>query len=114
MASQDASQVDQAGYGASDDPDNLDWDNDSTMGESIASSTCSLTPSVTQYEHQHGRRYHTYRAGRYYMPNDEKEQDLMDLAHYISLVVKFSLLRGFSAEFAFLNPFPSELVFLTT
>lgn len=88
MADDCASQMDHSYHDLPVDSDDPEWDNDSAMGESIASSTASLTPSVAEYEHQHGRRYHAFRAGRYYMPNDEKEQDLMDLAHYISLVVK--------------------------
>jgi hypothetical protein len=86
MADDDTSHVGHSEY-TFDDPNQLDGDNDSTMGESIASSTCSLSPSVAEYEHQHGRRYHAFRAGRYYMPNDEEEQDLMDLVHAISLMV---------------------------
>lgn len=77
-------------YTRSEDPDLSDDDNDSTMGDSIASSTGSLSPSVVEYEHQNGRRYHAFRAGRYYMPNDEEEQDLMDLVHCISLMVESS------------------------
>lgn len=81
----------------SDGSDLSDDDNDSTMGESIASSTISLSPSVVEYQHQHGRRYHAFRAGQYYMPNDEQEQDLMDLVHCISLMVR-SLLSKRSAR----------------
>lgn len=98
MADNDTSQVDRPDHDISDDPYQSDDDNDSAMGESIASSTCSLSPSVAQYEYQHGRRYHAFRAGRYYMPNDETEQDLMDVTHYISLAVKSSLLNAPDVE----------------
>lgn len=40
-----------------------------------ASSCCtSLTPSVFDYEHSYGRRFHAYLGGRYPLPNDEGEQ----------------------------------------
>jgi len=76
-------------YADAGDSDPMDdWDHDSTMGDSIQESTASMTSSIARYEHEHGRRYHAYQAGKYYMPNDEEEQDLMDLAHYIGLAVK--------------------------
>ncbi|KAG4265297.1 hypothetical protein FPRO04_00420 [Fusarium proliferatum] len=34
----------------------------------------SLSASIFDYEHSHGRRYHAYLAGRYPLPNDEGEQ----------------------------------------
>ena len=39
------------------------------------SSCCtSLAPSMLDYEHSHGRRYHAYLSGRYPLPNDKGEQ----------------------------------------
>lgn len=35
------------------------------------------------YTYQNGRRYHAFRAGEYPLPNDEMEQDRMDLLHHI-------------------------------
>lgn len=87
-------------YAPSEDVDLSDYDyndNDSAMGDSVASSTVSMTSSIAHYEHEHGRRYHAYRAGRYFQPNDQQEQDLMDTAHLISLEVQsplFGQLRG--------------------
>ncbi|RMJ24772.1 Methyltransferase [Aspergillus sp. HF37] len=48
-----------------------------------ASSTQSLSSSVLNYQYENGRRYHAYRQGEYWLPNDEKEQDRMDLHHHI-------------------------------
>ncbi|KAK2806489.1 hypothetical protein FQN50_005772 [Emmonsiellopsis sp. PD_5] len=48
--------------------------------------TYSLTPSVLDYEYENGRRYHAYHAGRYLMPNDDKEQDRLDMLHHIYLL----------------------------
>ncbi|TPX09507.1 uncharacterized protein E0L32_009250 [Thyridium curvatum] len=46
-------------------------DNDSAIGESVASYSSSLAESVQNYPMEHGRRYHAYRSGRYSRPNDE-------------------------------------------
>lgn len=35
------------------------------------------------YTYENGRRYHAFRAGEYPLPNDEIEQDRMDLLHHI-------------------------------
>ncbi|KAF8460921.1 S-adenosyl-L-methionine-dependent methyltransferase [Kalaharituber pfeilii] len=43
----------------------------------------SITPSVTDYQYENGRRYHSYRKGEYVLPNDEKEQNRLDLFHHI-------------------------------
>ncbi|CAG8972001.1 hypothetical protein HYALB_00008286 [Hymenoscyphus albidus] len=32
---------------------------------------------------EHGRRYHAYRDGKYLIPNDETEQDRLDLHHHV-------------------------------
>ncbi len=43
----------------------------------------SITSSVTDYKYENGRRYHAYREGKYLLPNDEAEQDRLDLHHHI-------------------------------
>ena len=35
------------------------------------------------YKYENGRRYHAYREGHYHLPNDEDEQDRLDLQHHI-------------------------------
>lgn len=35
------------------------------------------------YRYENGRRYHAYRDGKYLLPNDETEQDRLDLNHHI-------------------------------
>ncbi|CAI7659402.1 unnamed protein product [Penicillium bialowiezense] len=47
--------------------------------ESEDSDITSLSSSVLDYEYENGRRYHSNRTGQYMMPNDEEEQDRMDL-----------------------------------
>lgn len=56
---------------------------DSAYAESIPTSTTSLTSSILNYTYENGRRYHGYREGEYPYPNDEKEQDRLDLFHHI-------------------------------
>ncbi|KAM0715433.1 hypothetical protein Q7P37_008931 [Cladosporium fusiforme] len=51
---------------------------DSTFGDSPQISTTSLTPSVYDFDEEHGRRYHGFRRGKYMLPNDEIEQERMD------------------------------------
>jgi hypothetical protein len=58
-------------------------DSDSGFGEP-SMSTASLRSSIFDYEEEYGRSYHAFRRGKYVMPNDEREQDRMDI-HYHSL-----------------------------
>ncbi|KAI7112772.1 hypothetical protein KC352_g35270, partial [Hortaea werneckii] len=62
-------------------------DGDSALGDDTASETRSITDSVLGYEYENGRRYHAYRAGKYPMPNDEAEQERMDMQHHIYLLI---------------------------
>lgn len=58
-------------------------DDDSGYGEPTLS-TASLRSSIFDYEEEFGRSYHAFRRGKYVMPNDEREQDRMDI-HYHAL-----------------------------
>ncbi|EMD63708.1 hypothetical protein GGP41_005655 [Bipolaris sorokiniana] len=61
-------------------------DDDSAFdGESSAST--SLASTILNYEYSNGRRYHGYRSGAYILPNDEQEQDRLDLQHHIFLLI---------------------------
>ncbi|KAK4497349.1 hypothetical protein PRZ48_011800 [Zasmidium cellare] len=51
--------------------------------ESTASSTASVSSSIFDYQYENGRRYHAFRAGQYLLPNDEAEQDRLDITHHI-------------------------------
>jgi SAM-dependent methyltransferase len=42
-----------------------------------------LASSITNYTYENGRRYHAYKEGEYYLPNDEAEQARLDLQHHI-------------------------------
>ncbi|EEH16613.2 hypothetical protein PABG_06700 [Paracoccidioides brasiliensis Pb03] len=48
----------------------------SSFGTSISSSTL-------KYRYENGRRYHGYHSGSYLLPNDEAEQERLDLHHHI-------------------------------
>ncbi|KAK5072211.1 hypothetical protein LTR64_004008 [Lithohypha guttulata] len=61
------------------EPDSTsDYDTDS-----VGSDLTSIASSVFEYQYENGRRYHAYRAGRYVLPNDETEQDRLDLMHHV-------------------------------
>ncbi|OJD32559.1 methyltransferase domain-containing protein [Diplodia corticola] len=78
-------------------------DSDSTRGsidEQLSSFTSSLSSSVTAYPIQHGRRYHAYKDGAYILPNDEQEQDRLDVAH--------AMVTTLIGDRLFLAPLPEE------
>ena len=57
-------------------------DTDSSYSEDeLSTYTASLTSSVLNYPTENGRRYHAFRQGTYVFPNDEPEQDRMDMQH---------------------------------
>lgn len=63
-----------------------DSDTDSAFDANSSAST-SLASSILHYEYSNGRRYHGYRSGSYLLPNDEQEQDRLDLLHHIFLLI---------------------------
>ncbi|KAB2575292.1 Methyltransferase type 11 [Lasiodiplodia theobromae] len=56
---------------------------DSTYGDDHESFTTSLTSSVMAYKFEYGRRFHAYKEGSYRFPNDEEEQDRLDMFHEV-------------------------------
>ncbi|PHH60645.1 hypothetical protein CDD81_1396 [Ophiocordyceps australis] len=60
-----------------------DEDHDDGLGSSIASSSTSLASSILRYREENGRTYHAFRAGRYVLPNDEVENERLDLQHHL-------------------------------
>ncbi|KAJ5551398.1 hypothetical protein N7535_000652 [Penicillium sp. DV-2018c] len=62
-------------------------DAESRYAESGASYTTSVTSSALNYQYENGRRYHSYNEGEYFLPNDEQEQDRLDLSHHIYLML---------------------------
>jgi len=74
----------------------VEADDDDESGSSyesgVSSETTSVSDSVFSFVYANGRRYHSdrFRKADYFMPNDETEQDRLDLYHHIFL----SLLGG--------------------
>lgn len=69
----------------------VDSDADSAMGDITgALSTSSLRSSIYDYVEEHGRTFHRYKQGKYWMPNDKIEQDRLDLQHAVFM----RLLKG--------------------
>ncbi|PQE04753.1 hypothetical protein CJF30_00004545 [Rutstroemia sp. NJR-2017a BBW] len=66
-----------------DDEEALLDDGDSALGSENGSSTTSLASSITKYRLENGRTYHAYKDGKYVFPNDEPEQERLDLQHHI-------------------------------
>ncbi|KAF8457878.1 S-adenosyl-L-methionine-dependent methyltransferase [Kalaharituber pfeilii] len=59
------------------------------MGSSQSSLTTSIASSVFSFTYANGRRYHSDRfsKGEYFLPNDETEQDRLDIYHHIFLLL---------------------------
>lgn len=51
----------------------------------------SVIPSVYEHEYHHGRRYHSYKSGRYPLPNDSVEQHIEELKHQIMVDLMVSI-----------------------
>ncbi|PGH16853.1 hypothetical protein AJ79_01497 [Helicocarpus griseus UAMH5409] len=62
---------------------------DSAFGDDSDPSvrSASITSSILNYEYANGRRYAGYRKGEYLLPNDETEQDRLDLLHHVFLIL---------------------------
>ncbi|KAL1969217.1 hypothetical protein VTN77DRAFT_471 [Rasamsonia byssochlamydoides] len=84
-------------------------DGDSAVGDDAPLSTASLSSSIFNYQYENGRRYHAYRQGEYVIPNDEREQERMNLHHHIhQLVLGGALFR------APISPHPQRILDLGT
>ncbi|GKU02940.1 unnamed protein product [Fusarium langsethiae] len=66
--------------------DELDNDTDSSLGEEVLSSTTSISSSILNYRRENGRTYHAYKDGKYVLPNDEAENERLDLQHNLFLL----------------------------
>ncbi|KAF5548823.1 hypothetical protein FMEXI_4493, partial [Fusarium mexicanum] len=70
-----------------DDAASLSHDSASAASLESGSYLTSLNSSVLNYKYENGRRYHAFREGAYLVPNDDEEQDRMDLGHHIYRLV---------------------------
>lgn len=60
--------------------------NTDSFASTEGSSTSSITSSILKYRQENGRTYHAYKDGQYVIPNDEQEQDRLDLQHHLFLL----------------------------
>lgn len=58
-------------------------DHDSTYDERTLESTQSVSSSIFEYEEVHGRKYQTTHDGKYMFPNDETEQERVDIMYHV-------------------------------
>ncbi|CEL06136.1 Putative SAM dependent methyltransferase [Aspergillus calidoustus] len=66
-----------------DDLLEIDSDVNSDYQSDFASDTTSLNSMITSYRYENGRRYHAYKDGAYWGPNDEEQNEQLDIAHHI-------------------------------
>ncbi|OHE98946.1 hypothetical protein CORC01_05842 [Colletotrichum orchidophilum] len=52
----------------------------------LSSSGISLSESILEYRMENGRTYHRYKDGKYTLPNDQAEQERLDLQHNVFLL----------------------------
>ncbi|CAK7217365.1 hypothetical protein SCUCBS95973_003124 [Sporothrix curviconia] len=65
--------------------DTNDDDTFSNIGDiDTIRSSISATSSVYEFVEQYGRTYHKYKEGKYLLPNDEQEQNRLDLQHHLA------------------------------
>lgn len=67
--------------------DTFDGDGDSAYDSgSLQSDTTSLLSQITKYRYENNRRYHAYKDGEYWGPNDEQQNNQLDIAHHLFLM----------------------------
>ncbi|KAF5969266.1 mRNA 3 end-processing YTH1 [Fusarium coicis] len=83
----DNSSQDPAATAATPPEGHLEVDDNLDANDSLYHSTYEVgyTQSIPMHinNRQNGRRYHAFREGTYPVPNDEDEQDRMDLVHHV-------------------------------
>ncbi|KAI5841986.1 S-adenosyl-L-methionine-dependent methyltransferase [Morchella snyderi] len=90
---------------------NSDDDASSTYGTDIDGlySTESLSSSIYEYRYENGRRYHAYKAGKYMLPNDETEQDRLDIINHV-----YNLIHRGKLHLAPIDPNPQNILDIGT
>jgi len=63
-------------------------DTDSAYGDDDQiSDTTSISSAIWKHRYENGRRYHVFREGEYWGPNDELQNDQLDIAHHMFLIL---------------------------
>ncbi|PYI08362.1 methyltransferase domain-containing protein [Aspergillus sclerotiicarbonarius CBS 121057] len=60
-----------------------DSEEDGGYPTDVGSYATSLSSSIFDYKWVNGRRFHAYKEGSYKFPNDEREQNRLDMIHYV-------------------------------
>ncbi|KAM5348647.1 hypothetical protein ACJ41O_008471 [Fusarium nematophilum] len=68
-----------------EDREQIAADTDSALGVNLEeeSSLASLRSSILQHKQENGRTYHSMSEGKYNFPNDDQENERLDLQHHI-------------------------------
>ncbi|KAB2568836.1 putative methyltransferase tdiE [Lasiodiplodia theobromae] len=71
------------------DPISVDenYDGDSALGDDELSDTTSIASSIMKHRYEHGRRYHKFREGAYWGPNDDLQNEHLDIGHHMYKLV---------------------------
>ncbi|APA09101.1 hypothetical protein SS1G_02992 [Sclerotinia sclerotiorum 1980 UF-70] len=80
------------------------WEDDG-----VSTSSTSINSSMLNYTYENGRRYHAYQSGSYLLPNDEAEQQRLDLKHHV-----FKLILGGKLFCAPIDPNPQRILDIGT
>lgn len=79
---EDVQALAQAGDGGAIVVDHDEMDTDGGYeSDAMSSATTTMSESVRDYAFENGRRYHSFREGRYNFPNDDIEQEREDMKH---------------------------------
>lgn len=63
-------------------------ESDSAYGdEDDLSDTTSIPSTIWRHRYENGRRYHKFREGEYWGPDDEVQKDQLDIAHHMFLIL---------------------------
>lgn len=77
--------------GVGEDSVSSSRDTDSAVDVGVESSTVSLQDGIFMHVKENGRTYHAFNEGKYVLPNDEKEQERLDLQHHLFLLTHHRL-----------------------
>jgi hypothetical protein len=69
-----------------DEDYDLDDSDSAVDAGSTFSDTTSLYSDIMKYRFENGRRYHSYKDGEYWGPNDEEQNNQLDIAHNLYLL----------------------------
>ena len=62
-------------------------DDELELIDSSSTASTSITSSIYKHSFENGRRFHSYKNGRYPLPNDDAEQNREDIKHAMMLEV---------------------------